>query len=533
MIREFSNLFTVQLKKLFLGSVLVVMAVVLGACSDDDKSGGTSPKPPVYSPNFDLGTTFTIASLDKNFTQAEDNISKYSIENVSSADTSKELIETQLKANIKTKLEKNITGTAVTFGDVGITGNAVAEDTLTVTVATTITETATAINTATNIYTFTIKFNNTLKKWDGTATAITEIDGVYEIYNGSHLAWIALSKTLTDNNDFAGKTVRFMNSVDMDNITGAKAFTGIRAFAGRLEGNHKTIYGLNIDKTSEVRVGLIGQLFNGGYIDNLTIAKGGSIKGNAQVGAFVGEVALGATVTIKGVTNHATVEGNTKYVGGLVGESNGITLTIDNSSNKGTVKGNGEYVGGLVGVSASGTTLTISNSSNIGNITGTGTYVGGLVGSSDGTTSTISNSSNIGNVTGTTAVGGLVGDSSSATATITNSHSYAKIVTATDEALKGFAGGIVGRISSGKTLTANNVYWLHDGTDGIAGANGTSGGSNNGTFTNTDEKSKALTIAQFADKNATATNFNGWDFSTVWEILANGLYPTLKPVATP
>ena len=500
MIREFSNQFTLQLKKVLLGSVLVFTALILGACSGDTTgngngggNGGGGTTPPVYSPSFDLGTTFTIASLDdKNFARDTDNISKYSIEDVSSADTSKELIETQLKANIKTKLEKNITGTAVTFGDVGITGNAVAEDTLTVTVATTITETATSTNTATNTYTFTIGFAKELVKWDGSELEITPVDGVYQIYNGSHLAWIAKQTRLTAPNTFATKTVRFMNSVDMGNNSsaGSKVFTGIGKFAGRLEGNHKTIYGLKIVK-EEYDVGLISKLDNGGYIDNLTIAEGSLIKGDNHLGAFVGEVTTGATVTIKGVTNHATVEGTSNFVGGLVGY-NGGSLTINNSSNTGNVTGVHNNIGGLVGYNIG--SLTINNSSNIGNVTEASDYVGGLVG----------------------------GNYSSAT--ITNSHSYAKKVTATGGTTS--AGGIVGNIQTEMTFTANNVYWLRDGLDGIEKAVGIVTG---GTFTNTGEKSKALNIAEFK----VSTNFNGWDFVKVWEIV-NSLYPTLKkPVATP
>ena len=499
MIREFSNQFTLQLKKVLLGSVLVFTALILGACSGDTTgngngggNGGGGTTPPVYSPSFDLGTTFTIASLDdKNFARDTDNISKYSIEDVSSADTSKELIETQLKANIKTKLEKNITGTAVTFGDVGITGNAVAEDTLTVTVATTITETSTSTNTATNTYTFTIGFAKELVKWDGSELEITPVDGVYKIYNGSHLAWIAKQTRLTAPNTFATKTVRFMNSVDMDNNNSAsgKVFTGIDLFKGRLEGNHKTIYGLKIVK-EENDVGLISKLGTGGYIDNLRVASG-QIKGNRRVGAFVGQVES-SEATIEGVTNHATVEGTLNNVGGLVGSLYTGTLTIDNSSNIGNVTGAGDNIGGLVGEVTPSTILIIDNSSNIGNVTGASDYVGGLVGGNNGT------------------------------ATITNSHSYAKKVTATGGTTS--AGGIVGRIFKDR-VTANNVYWLHDGSTGIAGAVGV----NSGTFTNTGEKSKALTIAEFK----VSTNFNGWDFVKVWEIV-NSLYPTLKkPVATP
>ena len=634
MITEFSNQFTLQLKKVLLGSMLMLMALILGACSDDTTNGdGTTP--PVVLP-FDLGKDFTIASLGKkNFTQAGDNISKYSATDISLVSSADSII-VELKNAITTKLEANVSNADITFGDAGKDAEAEPSKTLTITVKAIITETGTE-NEKSNDYTFTITFNDTLKKWDGSETPITEtVDNVYEIYSGSDLAWIAQQTRLeVSANDFATKTVRFMSSVDMDNNSsaGGNVFTGIGTFKGRLEGNHKTIYGLKIEKVAVSSVGLIGQLGDGGSIDNLTIAKGSIIKGQSSVGAFVGSVAGSATVTIKGVTNHATIEGNNN-VGGLVGNSSNssgaIAVTIDSSSNTGNVKGTSMNVGGLVGA---GDTLTIDNSSNTGNVKGTGTgaglksYVGGLVGGSntvkidnssnigmvtgtgmnkvgglvgrsenvtidnssntgtvagkeevgglvgygkcvidngsntgsvtgtgtnkgvgglvgygnavidnslnigvvtgtsnvgglvgDGSNLTIDNSLNTGSVTGTGAgkgVGGLVGQSGSVTVTITNSHSYANSVTG------GNNGGIVGMINSG-TLTATNVYWLHDGSTGIEKAvdGGTLAGNSN---------TNKLTIAQFKEQ----ASFKTWDFVNVWEILANGKYPTLKNLVIP
>ena len=242
-------------------------------------------------------------------------------------------------------------------------------------------------------------------------------------------------------------------------------------------------------------VGLIYTLSDGGSIENLTIAKGSTIKGQSDVGAFVGNIADDATVTIKGVTNHATVEGVNNYVGGLVGTSshNGI-LTIDNSSNTGNVKG-AQNIGGFIG-SVGLSTLTVTDSSNTGNVTGF-VRVGGLVG---------------------TSAGNVI---------LTNVYSYAKKVIGTHGTN---FGGIVGDIQDNtNTFTANNVYWLHDNTEGIDKAVGTTTGIPSGTLTPTSD-AKSLTIAEFAVDN----NFKpAWDFVKVWEILANGKYPTLRnlPVA--
>ena len=590
MIREFSNQFTLQLKKLFLGSVLVVMAVVLGACSDDTTNGDGGTTHPVVSPSFDLGKDFTITSLDgAKFIGVSEKPLEYNVAEIIPNSKEVATIQTELTNAITQTLNKD----TITFGKIASSGKVVADGELTVTIPTTIKDKEDTTKTKTESYIFTIGFTKELVKWDGSVTAITPTtDGVYQIDNGSHLAWIAEQTRLATPNTFANKTVRFMNSVDMDNKTddtGANAFTGINEFAGRLEGNHKTIYGLKLGLAEDG--GLIAVLNDGGYIDNLTIAKGGSIESLQYAGAFVVGTAPNATVTIKGVTNHATVAGSDS-VGGLVGMIvAGSTLTISNSSNTGTVTGS-DNVGGLVGGSEDGSALTISNSSNIGNITGRGTSVGGLVGGSttgstlaisnssnignvtgkagvgglvgkndlnstltisnssnigkitgkeagvgglvglnlDGLTLTIDNSSNIGNVTGLFSVGGLVGESDGKTVTITNSHSYAKSVTetTTEEESKGAVGGIVGLISQNETLTANNVYWLHDtsataGEQGIELAVGTMTVATSGTLAGNSDTNK-LTIAQFKEQGS----FKTWDFSTVWEILANGLYPTLK-----
>ena len=348
-------------------------------------------------------------------------------------------------------------------------------------------------------------------------------NNIIEIHTADDLIKLAEQSNLSEGADnFTGKTVRFMNDIDMKN----KPFDGIatgdefKMFKGRLDGNHKTIKGLKIDKPSIDNVGLIGRLGNGGSIDNLTIAKG-SIKGRTNVGAFVGGVAKDATVTIKGVTNHATVTGTDRSIGGLVGYNGAGAITIANSSNIGAVTGV-DYVGGLVGLSESGSTITISNSSNIGNIEGSfcvggivGTIninrvgdrhgaitisnssnigniegesnVGGLVGAGSGTTITISNSSNIGNVIGDDFVGGFVGFSNTrATLTIANSSNIGNVTGVT---IGDYVGGLIGL--SRDALTIDNSSNIGDitGTNQVGGLVGSSGGA---TITNSHSYAKIV-----------------------------------------
>jgi len=286
-------------------------------------------------------------------------------------------------------------------------------------------------------------------KWDGTTeTPIIPNGNRYEIYKPSELAWVASETIFPNTNYFADKTIKFMKDIDMDN----KPFTGIKEFAGLIDGNAKRIFNLNIDKSAELRVGLIGISSGTVIIDNLRISSG-NIKGKNYVGSFVGEAT--GNLTITNSINNAIVEGNVS-VGGLIGESD-MLLTISNSSNTGTVTGFGD-AGGLVG--QANNILTIDNSSNTGTVTvtvagtgsGRGGYVGGLVGLSydTATLTTISNSLNSGTVVGDHNVGGLIGYTNGPL-TIDNS-SNTDAVSGT-----GSVGGLIGSNASGISTTITKI----------------------------------------------------------------------------
>ena len=139
------------------------------------------------------------------------------------------------------------------------------------------------------------------------------------------------------------------------------------------------------------------------------------------------------------------------------------------------------------------------------------------------------NSSAGGNVNGVNSVGGIVGGSYSNNY-LDNVYSYAKSITSENG---GQLGGIVGHHNKDAgtaepTFKVQSVYWLHDATVG------TMNGAGGGEITQTGHLAFKRTITEFADKNATGTNFKGWDFDKVWEILEGAEYPTLrKPVVTP
>ena len=577
-----------RFKSISIGFMLVFMLLIISACSDNNSSGGGTVNPgdpdkpvdpdnPDYAHDFYLGTMFTIKSLgSETFTSVSSSPLNYKATDINSASITSATIVDELKTDIAKKLESKNIKSKVVIGSDNIKGDVKPNDTLVITIPATITEIENTGNTETVKYIFRIEFHKTVDGWNGEVEEIIPVESgkVYEIHKASHLAWIAKESFKESNpNNFKDKVVRFMNHVDMNDIP----FTGIKSFAGRMEGNLKIIYKLNIDKGMEDNAGLVNTLEEQGYIDNLTIASG-IIKGNSHIGAFIGTTS--GLITLKDVKNNATVEGIDSFVGGLaghviggsitdssnsgivnglsrigglVGESHTeILLSIDNSSNTGTVTGTGAdgQIGGFVGgssansvlnihngfnsgrvtgsgvddsvggfVGLSDAVLVIDNSSNIGTISG-GRYAGGLIGYSDTVTLSISNSSNVGDIVSVNYAGGIVGYNYRTT-TFTNVYSYAKITTSNISK----SGGIVGFIDSTAVLTATNSYWLHDGAIGVANAVGEK--SNGSSFAG---NSQSLNKEKFKVK----TTFSGWDFTDNTGIWIMGTeYPTLRNLPKP
>jgi hypothetical protein len=174
------------------------------------------------------------------------------------------------------------------------------------------------------------------------------------------------------------------------------------------------------------------------------------------------------------------------YTGGLAGWN--VNGSIRNSYVNGSVQG-GENVGGLVG---SVTLGTIRNCFATGNVRGK-ISVGGLA----GVAGTILNSYATGNVQGSNKnVGGLVGTS----VTVSNSYATGK-VSGTGE----YFGGLVGHSGDTEGIVSNSYYDSE-----------TSGQMDTGKG---DGKSTA-------NMKIKAT-YAGWDFEGIWEIKAEGSYPTL------
>ena len=130
-----------------------------------------------------------------------------------------------------------------------------------------------------------------MEMWDGSADAVTEVDGVYEIKNAAQLAWVS-QQVNSGATTFSGKTVKLVDDIYL----GGKSWTPIGtvvstpsvAFHGTFDGNGKTIHDLNAsDNTPEhSTAGLFGSVVSA-TIKDLTI-ENAIVKSNHYAGVICG-----------------------------------------------------------------------------------------------------------------------------------------------------------------------------------------------------------------------------------------------------
>ena len=182
-----------------------------------------------------------------------------------------------------------------------------------------------------------------------------DASGVYQIANAGNLFWFA-AKVNGDSRSISGKLV----CEDTITIPEGRTWTPIgnsdKAFAGKFDGNGKTISGLNINASSMFYVGLFGYVGSGGSVSNLTVANS-NFYGKNSVGGICGY----NKGTITGCTSSANVSG-TQSVGGICGNLAGGNIM--NCSNSGTVNGS-IFVGGICGLNSG----SVTNCFNIGTVT--------------------------------------------------------------------------------------------------------------------------------------------------------------------
>ncbi|RCW20642.1 filamentous hemagglutinin family protein [Ciceribacter lividus] len=307
---------------------------------------------------------------------------------------------------------------------------------------------------------------------------------------GNTISNLTISASGTNNVGLFGSSTGTIRDIGLVNasITGA-------SYVGALVGYNNSGTISNSYASGGVSgVGAVGGLVgynNSGTISNSYVT--GSVTG---AGSNIGGLAGRSTGTISYSYSSANVTGNqyeyndpdlgavtqgSMYVGGLVGDNRGV-LSYSYATGSVTANG-GTAIGGLAGQNL-GNAISYSYAS--GSVTGTNT-VGGLVGYNY--LATVNYSYATGSVTGTGTVGGLVGGTYGAI-----SYSYA---TGSVSGSSNF-GGLIGLWQAG-TLTA--LYWDTD-------TSGTTTGIGLGSTTGYT----GLTSAQAR----VASNYSGWDFSTVW-----------------
>ncbi len=229
-------------------------------------------------------------------------------------------------------------------------------------------------------------FDSVSIKVDGTEVYLDykEIDGGYEIYSAKGLQWLA--EQVNGGNNFSGKTILLKNNLNLDGIDWTPIGSTDNPFAGKFDGNGKTISNLQINKSSMSDVGLFGyagvvEAKNNAEIHNFTI-NNASVKGDLNVAIVCGKPYVSVKLYDINITGHVELEGRS-YVGAIAGygytEIDNCKVQADDSS---YVNASYIYAGGICGFRGEGngnTTYSISNCNSNIDVTGF-SYVGGITG---------------------------------------------------------------------------------------------------------------------------------------------------------
>ena len=260
--------------------------------------------------------------------------------------------------------------------------------------------------------------------WDGTTTEAIPSNG--EISTAAQLAQLAED---VNNGKNASGTFTIVADIDLNGQNFTPIGTRSKPFKGTLtanelaDGEYPTISNANINHGDSVRnVGVIG-VIDGGTVENLnfsnitvvsTAEKSPSNfldKEESTTGIVAGTLNSG-TIRNVIVEDNCSVTGKLR-TGGIAGDVNN-TGKIEYCKNHATVNGEKEYTGGIAGAAHNAPTsagaygATISNCENYGSISGTSS-VGGILGYAD--RAHIENCYNEGTISGTGNYGtaGIVG----------------------------------------------------------------------------------------------------------------------------
>ena len=241
--------------------------------------------------------------------------------------------------------------------------------------------------------------------WDGTTAEPEQADGVYQIANARHLAWLAetVNGGTTDVDAVLTADITINEELGSED---ALAWTPIgangSAYTGSFDGAGHTVSGLLIKSGSTV--GLFGEIGEAGSVSNVSITVS-SVTGTTNVGLLAG---ANAGVVSGVIVSESTVAG-VESVGGVVGLNEGVVEACGNDSaavSQSTKKDKG--IGGVVGENSGSVSLCYNKAEISFNASSYG-YFGGVVGNNTGS---VESCYNLGTLTGGYYVGGIAGKAS-------------------------------------------------------------------------------------------------------------------------
>jgi len=203
----------------------------------------------------------------------------------------------------------------------------------------------------------------------------------FTLTNAYQLAGLAkLVNTGADN--FAGKTVKLANNVDLENKAWRTIGTSsATAFAGTFDGNGKTVSNLLVE-TENGFGGLFGYVLGSATISNIelnNVTINGTGSNANRVGAAVGYSNGAATISNVNVTGLIQISADGLYVGGVVGQTTSGKITnCSVVGEDGSYIKSGRWVGGISGYDNGAYKMSNCHVENIDCMSTV--YVGGLAG---------------------------------------------------------------------------------------------------------------------------------------------------------
>jgi hypothetical protein len=353
-------------------------------------------------------------------------------------------------------------------------------------------------------------------------------------------------------------------------------------FAGNFDGNLFAITGLKIDNVSTgEQVGLFGVVTNGGVLGNMNLV-GVLVRGKAEVGALVGEIAYAEIINVHtsgevySAIDHAggviglvknragtpceysiarsssatNVQARSHKVGGLVGAVNNQNCSgfISDSSTSGTIKAGhsssttASSAGGIAGLIYYTDILRCHSSTNVS----ADRHAGGMVGSAHGgsirdsfhNASVVATDSNAGGILGTgfndsiiersystshvsakEALGGILGQA------YYTPKIYKSFFAGNLNYLTGInsdMGGLVGYEADTGNVTLEDSYWFVEGKTGTLGCIG------NRSQSECNAVAVEIDNAEFFHDPAN-NPLSLWNFESVWEAITSS-FPILFKV---